>query len=586
MHLRKTALAAVALFLCSAAAQAHEDVVFKALKDEMDRSMKELKIKGHDGPYFLSYTVTGKEITRVSASFGALTERSFERDRDLGLSLRVGNYDLDSSRNYSGSFLSGLLASIGSSGGASSVSVDNDYQSIRHALWLRTDEAYKGALEQLEAKKAYLLQNIIKDKPPDFSKEQPVVSMEKHDKIECDSHAWAARVRQLSAVFKDYPKIDKSLVLFGLDNIHRWFLNSEGSKTFISHPEYVLALLASTRACDGTIISDSDIFVTTQESQFPSHAQLDKRAKTLADSLSQSAQAPLIEAYDGPVLFEGLAAGEFFSQVLSPNLVNPKEPLGSGLAASMMASNPLKDKIGQRVLPTFISVVDDPLAVDFKGSKLFGGLAVDEEGVPSQKLTLVDKGILKTFCSSRTPSRYVQKSNGHARHGGASTTNLFILPETTSSRNELYGKLRELGKEEGLKHVLVVRRLQNPFCAFLNPKAILAGLMGQMRGRGAFNLLPPALVYQIDVESGNESLVRSTPFTGLGLNTLKDIVAAGDDSAAYPIFRPAGTRGLGALSVVSPSIIVKELETQKSERDTERGPILPNPYFEKKASVK
>ncbi|HNB21954.1 MAG TPA: hypothetical protein PKZ32_06050, partial [Candidatus Melainabacteria bacterium] len=60
---------------------AQDDVVFKAMKDEMDRSVKQLKIKGHEAPYFISYTVKDKDVVRIAGSFGALDSRSSGRDR-------------------------------------------------------------------------------------------------------------------------------------------------------------------------------------------------------------------------------------------------------------------------------------------------------------------------------------------------------------------------------------------------------------------------------------------------------------------------------------------------------------------------
>ncbi len=562
-------------------AQAQDDVIFKAMKDEMDRSMKELKIKGHEAPYFISYTVKDKDIVRIAGSFGAIDSKNIERDRDLIVELRVGDYDLDNTR-FSDGGLFGMLMG-GRMARGENITVDDDYKVLRQSLWSETDDAYKDAIEKLEAKKAFLQQNTVKDRPADFSKEKQVTLVEQPSRVMCDETKWSNTVRQLSAVYKDYPKVDQSIVMFGLDTLNRWFINSEGTKTFSARPEYVLLATASARAEDGYVVCDSEIFVGRSESDFPTVPEMEKRLRAMGDRLTESIKAPLIEDYDGPILFEGEAGGEFFSQTIGQNFGNPIDPLGGGLAAMMGSTNPLKDKFGQRVLPTFISVVDDPAATDYKGTKLFGGMSIDHEGVKPEKLTLIDKGILKTFCSTRTPSRYVKQSNGHSRYGLASTTNLFVTTDATTSKEELYKKLRELGKQEGLKSVLVVRRIQNMFTSVLDPKSILMGMMGSMRKRSGFNLLPASLVYQIDVETGAETIARITPFNGVGLNTLRDIVAVGDDSTAYPILLPTTSQG-DALSIVAPSVLVKEMDTQKADKNMEKAPILPNPYFEQKAA--
>lgn len=562
-------------------AWAQDDVVFKAMKDEMNRSMKELKIKGHESPYFISYTVKDKDLMRITGSFGALDSKNIEHDRDLNVELRVGDYDLDNTRFSDGGLFGAILGGRLSRGDA--ITIDDDYKVLRQSIWSETDDAYKGAIEKLEAKKAFLQQNTVKDRPADFSKEPPINSLEAPVKVQCDETKWSNIVRQLSAIYKDYPKVDQSLVMFGLDTLNRWFINSEGTKTFSARPEYVLLVTASARADDGYVVCDSEVFVGRTEADFPTVPELEKRLRAMGDRLTDSIKAPLLEDYDGPVLFEGEAAGEFFSQTLGQNFGNPIEPLGGGIASMMGSTNPLKDKFGQRVLPTFMSVVDDPAATEFKGKKLFGGMNIDHEGVKTEKLTLIDKGILKTFCSTRTPSRYVKQSNGHSRYGNASTTNLFVNTESTTSKEDMYKKLRELGKQEGLKSVLVVKRVQNLFTSVLDPKSILMGMMGSMRKQSGFNLLPASLVYQIDVETGAEKLARITPFNGVGLSTLRDIVATGDDSTAYPILLPTVSQG-DALSIVAPSVLVKEIDTQKADKNSEKAPILPNPYFEQKAA--
>ncbi|MBX9948530.1 MAG: hypothetical protein K2Y39_05175 [Candidatus Obscuribacterales bacterium] len=574
-----TLISIVSTFSNTALAQ--DDIVFKAMKDEMNRSMKELKIKGHESPYFISYTIKDKDLMRITGSFGAIDSKNIERDRDLNVELRVGDYDLDNTRFSDGGLFGAILGGRMSRG--ESITVDDDYKVLRQSIWSETDDAYKGAIEKLEAKKAFLQQNIVKDRPADFSKEPALTSLEPPVKVQCDETKWSNIVRQLSAVYKDYPKVDQSLVMFGLDTLNRWFVNSEGTKTFSARPEYVLLVTASARADDGYVVCDSEVFVGRTEADFPTLPELEKRLRAMGERLTNSIKAPLLEDYDGPVLFEGEAAGEFFSQTLGQNFGNPIEPLGGGIASMMGSTNPLKDKFGQRVLPTFMSVVDDPSATEFKGTKLFGGMNIDHEGVKTEKLTLIDKGILKTFCSTRTPSRYVKQSNGHSRYGNASTTNLFVNTETTTSKDQMYKKLRELGKQEGLKSVLVVRRVQNLFTSVLDPKSILMGMLGSMRKQSGFSLLPASLVYQVDVETGAETLARITPFNGVGLSTLRDIVATGDDSTAYPILLPTVSQG-DALSIVAPSVLIKEIDTQKADKNTEKAPILPNPYFEQKAA--
>lgn len=555
------------------AANDGNDTMFCALKDEMDRSVSRLQLKGHQKPYFMSYVVKDKDVVQISASYGALSEHEKFKDRDLNVDVRVGDYDLDNTGYNGGGFFFGF-----GKGFDGSVTLDEDYAGLRHTLWLKTDSEYKQAIEDLESKKAYLKQNDVKERPPDFSRESAVVELEKPVRMDCDTKKWSDTVRDLSAVFKDYPKIDQSMVLYEQEGHNRWLLNSEGTKTFTASPEYTLMIVAAARAEDGSIVSDSDVLYGRKESDLPSPEEAEKRIRSLADRLTETVSAPLMEDYAGPVLFEGVAAAEFLAQTLSPSFANPVESLGSQVHSFFGGASPLKDRLGMRILPAWVSVVDDPLATDYRGQKLYGGATIDDEGVRPEKITLVEKGILKTFCSSRTPSRYVKKSNGHNFHGTSSVTNMYILPEHTMAKKAMYAKLRKLGKDEGLNSVLVVRRVQTPLSVVLNPKANATRRLG---GGGSFSLLPTALVYRVDVETGKETVARITPFSGVGVGTMRDIVAMGNDTQAYSLFRQDSSAEYDALSIITPSILVKELDLQKSEKDSEKPPLLSNPYFEK-----
>jgi TldD protein len=54
-------------------------------------------------------------------------------------------------------------------------------------------------------------------------------------------------------------------------------------------------------------------------------------------------------------------------------------------------------KINEQIMPPFMSVSDDPTRDSFGAKPLVGWYKYDNEGVPAQKVTLVDKGVLKGF---------------------------------------------------------------------------------------------------------------------------------------------------------------------------------------------
>ena len=73
-------------------------------------------------------------------------------------------------------------------------------------------------------------------------------------------------------------------------------------------------------------------------------------------------------------------------------------------------------KVGQEVLPKFLSVADDPTKSELAGVKLAGSYDYDNEGVPARRVEVIQDGILKNFLTSRMPIKGFEQSNGHGRN--------------------------------------------------------------------------------------------------------------------------------------------------------------------------
>lgn len=539
---------------------ASEDFVLKAMTDELQRSTARLQLSGHPKPYFVSYCVRDSESKVVSASFGALTEFEQDHDRTLNVDVRIGDYKLDSSSGNGGSSALAILARLMQQGQQHKLPTDNDYTALRRELWLQTDAAYKTAIEGLETKESYLKQNTVEDRPDSLSQEKPVTLLQPTQHLDFDMVKWAGNMRKLSAVFKNYPKIRGSKASIGAGLENRWFVNNEGFKHRVGETGLALTVMAETQCPDGMRISDQDVFAGYKESELPNQEEVQNAAKKLADTLDKLSVAPIVDDYRGPIIFEGQAAAEFFHQLVDPRVV----------ASSSQLRSPGGEKLGIRLLPKFIDVVDDPKAKEYKGQILYGTYEVDDEGVEGQKITLVDKGILKTLCIGRTPTRTIKQSNGHARNGSATTSNLFILSDKQMPMDELKAKLIEYGKEDGLKEVYIARKLVTVPSDF-----DFATMRALLRSTGGM-LLPPVLLYKVSTEDGHEELVRGGSFSNLSMRVLRDIDATGNDSKAYP-----ARRSSEIASIIAPSVLVKEIEIQKPERTNSKAPVLQNPFFEK-----
>lgn len=534
-----------------------EDIILKALGDELSRSMSGLKLADHKPPYFASYTMKDTQSIRIAASYGAIDTNEQYHSRDIDTDLRCGDYKLDNSYAMRRG-LSSIFRSF------TGFPTEDNYDAIRQATWLVTDGAYKRAIEELQSKKALLQTTRVNDLPDSFAKVTPVVKLENPVSLKTDEKKWTDLIRKLSGILAESRESLSSKADFTHRAQTRWFISSEGAMNREGSDGAIVSLSASAQTPDGMKVSDFAIFAADSEELLPSPSELEKEARALSERVQSLSNASRLEEYSGPVLFEGPAAAEVFAYALAPKLVNPIPVLG------MSAVKPgFADKLGRKVLAPFLSVVDDPLATEYKGKPLKGGYTIDEQGVPAQKLNLIENGVLKTLCSGRIPSKHIKESNGHWRSGAACPSRLIISSTKKLTPAQLKEKLIEMGKENGLKHVLIVRRMGSAMSGrmFLNPLQLLGG---------DTSLPAPTVVYKVSVEDGKEELVRNITFAATTQRFWRDIEATGDDDQAYPVLIPVGHNNT-TTSLITPSFIAQELETQPHGHESEKAMFLKKP---------
>jgi len=446
-------------------AQQKEDVLFKALKDEMNRSMEKLQLKDMEKPYYIEYAVDDAETFVIKAVFGAIVESDHDRSRMLRVGLRVGSYDLDNSEFAGGR---SPYAMIG--GRPTQLVLEGDYIALRHDMWLATDRAYKQALEQLAAKRSFITTKIQPEEIPDFSREKAIKTIAPAPKrlLTFDQKKWKDALRHLSAIFREFPVIYDSSISLNVRFSHKYFINSEGT---VSHqPANLVSLYvrAATQASDGMGLKHFVPSYGTSLEQLPSEKEMAASIRKMAEELTALTSAPVLEKYLGPVLVTGQAASELFAQVLAPQLSGHRPPLmEQQQMAAMMTESKLAARLNRRVLPSFFTVVDDPTKKTYEKHELIGSYKVDDQGVPARPVTLIERGVLKTLLMSRRPSKEISQSNGHGRAmqiGSPSVQigNLFVQTTEGKSIAELKQELIDLCQDQGLSYGLLIKKFDNP----------------------------------------------------------------------------------------------------------------------------
>jgi microcin-processing metallopeptidase PmbA/TldD-like protein len=582
--------------------QTAQDPVSRAMRDELARSMAELRLDTLPKPYFVAYRVDDIEAADAAASLGGLVRGTATRTRRLRVELRVGDYEFDNS-NFMGmpgptlSMLSGLR-------GGALLPLDNQYQEIRRQLWLATDGAYKRAVEQLAQKRAALQNQTRSERLPDFAREPPVVMSDVVSAAPLDTAAATALVRALSATFRAFPEVYSSGVAWSGGVVRTRYLNSEGSAFTRSSPWLVLRIHAATQAVDGMPLADAVAIYAGTPSDLPGREKLIDSVRALATRLTRLRQTPVAEVYNGPVLFEGDAAGELVNQVFAPRLVAARRPMAANPMMERFAAraeSPFLDQIGGRVLPTFLSVVDNPTLTRYEGHSI-GGYRVDDDAVAARETRLVDHGILQTLLSTRVPVRGIAHSTGNRWGAGAVVSNLVVTVDSEGgvSDQALRADLLKRAAARGRPYAVVVRRLANPASLALSDPMELLAIMGDM-GEDADE--SPALQATVAVKlfpDGHEEPIRNGAVSGVTAASFKDIVAASQSRTVYTssfhsvggMFAAFGAGGGGggmnlqmmsaglgyAASYVVPSFLFEDVTVKGPSGDRPKPPLSSPPW--------
>ena len=547
-----------------------EDVVYKAMKDELGRTMEKLQMENLEKPYYVSYTVNQFQTMRITAGFGALTNSSRTTRRFLTVDLRVGDYTFDNT-NFVADY-GGISPSY------SALPLEDDYDAIRHKIWLLTDRAYKQALETLAKKRAYIQNKTITDLPEDFSKEDPCTYSEPKVSLEVDSAYWVGTVKELSSVFTQYPALNDWRIQVTKVASDQYFVNSEGSKNRQGESLIFLETLVSTQAEDGQEVFNFKTYNFRDEKDLPEKEKLMADVKKLAQATLEAAQSEPLTEYVGPVIFTGQAAGEFFRQLFAANIGGPRSPLLADERFSFLMTKPkLVGKLNRRIMPEFLSIKDDPTISQFDGLPLIGAYEVDDDGVRAQSVSLVEKGRLVNLPMSRIPTKKIKGSNGHARGTVNSSpegrlSNLIITSDQGMNYDELKKKLIEYCKDVDLEYGIVVKRLKDKNID-MERSFDFSYYMGGSRKEK--ELTVPLEIYKVWVKDGREEAVRGVEFEGVTIKTLKDITEAANDYYVHNFL--LGHDDELPASIVAPSILIEEIELKETEAEALKPPYLKSP---------
>jgi TldD protein len=520
-------------------AAASGDALLEALLTELDRSKAQLRMDQVDPPYYIEYRVNDIDDYSAEAAFGALRENQRVRYRVIRVVVRIGDYKQDS---YYG---------IGM-GETNILPLDDDPIALRHQIWLATDDAYKEAVQALTEKQAALKQFSTEASPVDDFAKAPVVSvLEPTVSLKVDDAAWKKTIEDATNLYRQYPDVQTVTASLHFSAVNEYLVNSEGTVTRTGKKTYSVQLNSTAQAADGMRLSRNPFWMVANAEELPTHDKLIAESRKMLDTVVALRQAPIVEEeYRGPVLFAPDAADDVIASLVGANVLGRKPQLGRPNRTTGAFATSYKT----RVLPNFLTVVDDPTLKDFQGKSLVGNYDVDDDGVKAQPVTLIENGTLVSYLVSRQPIRDFPSSNGHGRAGAGAfpTPNLGVLVVKSSDAQS----------PEALKQrvVQMITEQGKPY-----------GYRVETLGPGN----SPRLLYRI-YPDGHEELVRGAVFNELDVRALRsDLMSVGNDPLV------SNRAGGIATTVISPSLLFDELEVKRADTSKDKLPDYPPPPQQK-----
>lgn len=542
------------------ATEEEREVVMSALQSELDRSMDRLEIDEFESPYFLSYHVRDDENYNLSARYGSLTGESHNRQRYAYVESRVGDYEFDNFANIDAESFR-----IGDFTPDRILPIDAEADALRGALWLLTDEAYKKALSDYQTKRGGAVFGVQgEDSPPSFSQEEAREYRGEARPLDLNVSQWRTMLRELSAQMKEHDFLMDAKMDLSARRVVRYLTNSEGSDIIEEFTIYSVHAQGITRAEDGMLLENSRRFYALDGDELPDRETIEEAMEEMLSDLKALREAPVLDPYTGPAILDPEASGVLFHEAVGHRLEGERQ-------LDEAEGRTFSGQVGNQIMPEFLTIYDDPTMEYYNGTQLNGHYRYDDEGVRAQRASLVENGKLTGFLMSRTPVEGFEQSTGHGRAQGVRTpqgrmANFVVEADeaSTHSMDELREKLLEEVRAQGRPYGLIIRDITGGSTNTLG--------FGYQAFKGI-----PRMIYKVDAETGEETLVRGVEMVGTPLSAINEVVAAGDETRVFNGFCGAES-GFIPVSTIAPALLTSEVELQRSGQARERHPILPAPW--------
>jgi len=532
-----------------------ESPLLGVMDEELKRSMSHLARHRVEPAYFLGYTITEERNIVIEAEGGGLINDIDQIGRTLDVDIRVGSKRFDNRHMLANNRLAAFtfLARTGTA------PFGAEPKAVKQQLWLETDRKYREAVLVLRTLKTQGKLVAVDEKTPDFSAEKKEHFIQPEFKLKAKLDGWKSRVRECSkrarrgVATRSGCRLDVAIKTV-------YYVNSEGTRIQMSWPTSRWSVSVGIKANDGMPLSRTeDVFVKTPD-ELPDSKTIEVMIRQVTDQLDALHKSPVVDPFVGPAILEGRAAAVFFHEVFGHRIEGHRQRdpnFGKTFTA----------EVGNRIMPEWLSVYDDPTIRALNGIKDNGFYRFDDEGVRAQKAPLVENGVLRGFVQGRTPLSKFPKSNGHGRRSTGLPAvsrqgNLIVKADRSVTQDDLRARLLEEVKRQGKPFGMIFTDISG---GFTNTSQFAAQ---------SFKVIP-TMAYRL-YPDGRTELVRGVDIVGTPLTVLASVLAA---ARPVEIFNGmcGAESGWVPVSASAPSLLIEKIEVERSFKPTNSPPVLRPP---------
>lgn len=531
----------------------------QAMTEELQRNLKQFQSMKHPKVYHLRYHMQIARSINLQARDGQIVYQTDNRkapSRRIKVDLRVGSHQFDNTGRDGRDWR--IYRSLLPAG--SYCPKELNAFSLKKLFWRLSERQYRLAAGTYWRKRyVRSTQPIVRDKAGDLSKEPPTIYLAPlTPRLSFDKAKWKRTLKRISALSKHTPQIISSSITLGAWERVRLGVGDDASMVRLRRWGYNWSMSISYLGKSKELLTLSDSGYARKPGELPTEKSLRKTYLGLWKQAREQLKAEEGDPDEGPAIVDPMLAGGIFYDILMVRLESQR-------FLRKRDQRIFARQIGQPIIPTFLSIIDNPLLSYWGKTPLSASYRFDDQWVPSQRLVMVKNGVLKRFYTSRKPYKQFKQSNGHGR--GAFSYAPFSRPGVTIikskraySRKVLKQKLLKEIKRQGKRYGYILTRFQ-----------------GSSQVSGSIYTVTPEQIYRLDSKTGELKRLKGLQVKTAALQLIRSIIATGKD---YKVFNGSDSESSGSIQIttVAPSLLLKRVVFHRINLQEKKNYELPPPF--------